>query len=165
MRVVTPDASGMSCWLGIAWCSSGCCSRGAPDQNRSLIISPALSDAAQKNGGDSHHPIWRPLGTTSSISLRLSLLDVEGRTFFGAPFLKHLRHPSHDKFNNIAVLSSYVPISNTTLTYTSRTCFLQIVLCKEPYFLCTTQLPWSHPQILTSSSRSRSLPLKLLFKN
>ena len=34
------------------------------------MTSRAVSDAAQKNGGDSHHPIWRLFGTTICMSLK-----------------------------------------------------------------------------------------------
>ena len=35
---------------------------------RLVITSRAVSVAEQKNGGDSHHPIWREWGTTISMS-------------------------------------------------------------------------------------------------
>ena len=38
------------------------------------MTSRAVSDAAQKNGGDSHQPIWRLLGTT----MLMSSMDASG---------------------------------------------------------------------------------------
>ena len=50
--------------------SKGCGGRSVP--RREAMTSLAVSDAAQKNGGDSHHPIWRLLGTSSShLAVRL----------------------------------------------------------------------------------------------
>ena len=40
----------------------------------------AVSEAAQKNCGDSHNPIRRALGTTILISSTSMLLGTEGRT-------------------------------------------------------------------------------------
>jgi hypothetical protein len=45
------------------------------------MTSRAVSDAAQKNGGDSLHPICNAVGTTSSVSSRGVFLDGEGKTY------------------------------------------------------------------------------------
>jgi hypothetical protein len=46
---------------------------------REAMTSLAVSDAAQKNGGDSHHPIWRLLGTTIFVSSRCAFGSSFGR--------------------------------------------------------------------------------------
>ena len=58
--------------------SKQCMGRSAHDWRRLSTISRAVSVAAQKYGGDSHHPICRELGTTIYVSSRVAVGDVDG---------------------------------------------------------------------------------------
>ena len=60
--------------------SKWCDGQGVFAESKFSMMSRAVSVAAQKYGGDSHHPIWRELGTTISISSMLSTGEVDGMT-------------------------------------------------------------------------------------
>ena len=67
---------------GSMCCSKGCFGRcwcGIPSYIVSMT-SLAVSVAVQKSGGDSHHPIWRLVGTTISMSSSGVLGSSGGRT-------------------------------------------------------------------------------------
>ena len=53
--------------------------RGGVPSMSDVMTSRAVSEAAQKNGGDSHHLIWRLLGTTIWVSSRVCVGSSLGR--------------------------------------------------------------------------------------
>ena len=72
LRLLYADASVGLCTLSYkVW--GGICTSCRSES----MTSQAVSEAAQKKGGDSHHPIWRHLGTT----VRVSSIFVTGIVF------------------------------------------------------------------------------------
>jgi len=69
MTVIVPSARGIPSvkWALSIILPSKMCSGRQCFSSSAWMVSLAVSDAAQKNGGDSHHPICRALATTVSI--------------------------------------------------------------------------------------------------